>query len=393
MQPPPAPGPPILLVPDRVWNPADDAPHDGWAVLVNADKIEAVGPRSSITVPADAKTISLPGTTLMPGMVEGHGHELLHPYNETPWNDQVLHEPEALRVARATNHVRAELLAGFTSERDLGTEGAGYADVGLRDAINQGIIPGPRMQVATRAIVVTGEYAPKGFATEYADIIPQGAQEANGPDGVAFVVRDQIKHGADWVKLYADYRWGPNGEAMPGFTQAEMDEAVDIAHSSGRGVAVHTGTTEGARRAVVAGVNTIEHGDGLTPDILKMMAAKGICYVPTVSVGNRNKGQILKNAIDAGVTICNGADAGPLAHGDNAKEVEGLVTDGLTPLQALRAATINDYKMLHWGDRLGLVQPGYVADLIAVQGDPTKDIMVLSHVPFVMKGGTVYKQP
>ncbi len=386
-------GPPVLLVPDRVWNAVDDAPHDGWAVLVRGDRIEAVGPRGQISVPSDAKTITLPGTTLMPGMTEGHGHELLHPYNETPWNDQVLHEPLGLRVARATNHVRNELLAGFTAERDLGTEGAMYTDVGLRDAINQGIIPGPRMQVATRAIVVTGEYAPKGFATEYQGEMPQGAEEADGPDGVARVVRSQIQHGADWIKLYADYRWGPNGEAMPGFTQDEMNEAVDIAHSSGRPVAVHTTTTEGARRAVVAGVNTIEHGDGLTPDILKMMAQKGICYVPTVSVGNRNKATILKNAIEAGVTICNGADAGPLAHGDNAKEVEGLVADGLTPLQALRAATVNDAKMMHWDDRLGAVKTGFLADLIAVKGDPTKDINALSQVPFVMKGGVIYKQP
>jgi imidazolonepropionase-like amidohydrolase len=391
---PPAPsGPPILIVPDRVWNAIDDAPHDGWAVLVRGDKIDAVGPRATISVPADAKTINLPGTTLMPGMVEGHGHMLLHPYNETPWNDQVLHEPEALRVARAVNHARAELLAGFTSERDLGTEGAGYADVGLRDAINQGIIPGPRMQVATRAIVVTGEYAPKGFAPEYADIIPQGAEEADGPDGVARVVRDQIKHGADWIKLYGDYRWGPNGEAMPGFTQEEMNEAVAIANGSGRGVAVHATTAEGMRRAAVAGVSTIEHGDNGTPEVFKLMAQKGVCYVPTVSVGNRNKATVLKYAIDAGVTICNGADSGPLAHGDNAKEVEGLVKDGLTPLQALRAATVNDAKMLHWDDRLGAVKPGMLADIIAVHGDPTKDIMVLSTVDFVMKGGMVYKSP
>lgn len=386
-------GPPVLLVPDRVWNAIDDAPHDGWAVLVRGERIEAVGPRGQITVPADAKTITLPGTTLMPGMIEGHGHELLHPYNETSWNDQVLHEPFALRVARATNHARAELLAGFTAERDLGTEGAMYADVGLRDAINQGIVPGPRMQVATRAIVVTGEYAPKGFAPEYQGEMPQGAEQADGPDGVAHVVRSQIQHGADWIKLYADYRWGPNGEAMPGFTQEEMNEAVEIAHSSGRPVAVHTTTTEGARRAVVAGANTIEHGDGLTPDILRMMAEKGICYVPTVSVGNRGKAAILKNAIDAGVMICNGADAGPLAHGDNAKEVEGLVADGLTPLQALRAATINDAKMMHWDDRLGTVKAGMLADIIAVKGDPTRDIDALSQVPFVMKGGVIYKQP
>lgn len=386
-------GPATLLVPDRVWDAVDANPHDGWVVLVRGDRIEAVGPRAQVTVPADATTIALPGTTLLPGLVEGHGHLLLHPYNETPWNDQVLHESLALRVARATNHARATLMAGFTAERDLGTEGAGYADVGLKEAIAQGIIPGPRMWVATRAIVVTGEYAPKGFAAEYSDAIPQGAEEADGPDGVTRVVRDQIKHGADWIKLYADYRWGPNGEAMPGFTLDELKIAVDVAKSSGRNVAVHATTAEGMRRAALAGVATIEHGDNGTADVFKLMADRGICYVPTVSVGNRNKQQTLKMAMDAGVMICNGADSGPLAHGDNAKEIEGLVADGLTPLQALRAATVNDAKMLGVADRMGAVKTGFWADLIAVPGDPTKDISTLSHVQFVMKAGTVYKKP
>ena len=386
-------GPPILLVPDRVWDAVDNAPHDGWVVLVRGDRIEAAGPRAQVSAPADATTIQLAGTTLIPGMIEGHSHLLLHPYNETPWNDQVLHEPEALRVARAVNHAKAQLLAGFTSARDLGTEGAGYADVGLRDAINQGIIPGPRMWVVTRAIVVTGEYAPKGFATEYMDDIPQGAEEANGVEGFTRVVRDQIKHGADWIKIYADYRWGPNGETMPGPTQEEFNAAVNAAESSGRHVAAHASTAEGMKRAVLAGVKTIEHGDGGTPEVFKLMAELGVCYVPTVSVGGRNKKAVLEMAMSAGVTICNGADSGPVAHGDNAREVEGLVANGLTPLQALRAATINDAKMLGMGDRLGAVKAGYLADLVAVKGDPTKDISAIRQVQLVMKAGTVYKQP
>jgi imidazolonepropionase-like amidohydrolase len=386
-------GPPTLLVPDRVWDPGDASPHDGWVVLVRGDKIEAVGPRASVTTPADAVTIALPGTTLMPGLIEGHSHLLLHPYNETSWNDQVLHESLALRVARAVNHARATLMAGFTSVRDLGTEGAGYADVGLRDAISQGIIPGPRMWVVTKAIVVTGEYAPKGFATEYMDQIPQGAEEADGPDKISHVVRDQIKHGADWIKVYADYRWGPNGETMPGFTLDELKLIVDIAKSSGRNVAAHAGTAEGMRRATLAGVATIEHGDAGTPEVFNLMAEHNVCYVPTVSVGGRNKSAVLKMAMDAGVTICNGADSGPVAHGDNAREVEGLVQNGMTPLQALRAATINDAKMLGVGDRMGSVKTGYWADLIAVKGDPTKDISAIRQVQMVMKAGTVYKQP
>src|SRR4029078_13101068 len=284
----PPPGPPILLVPDRVWD-GDGAPHDGWAVLVRGDKIEAVGPKAQNTAPADATTFTLAGTTLLPGLIEGHSHLLLHPYNETSWNDQVLHESEALRVARAVNHARAQLMAGFTSARDLGTEGAGYADVGLRDAIAQGIIPGPRMWASTKAIVVTGQYAPKGFATEYMNNIPQGAEEANGVEGFTRVVRDQIKHGADWIKIYADYRWGPNGEAMPGPTQEEFNVAVTVAEGSGRHVAAHASTAEGMKRAGLAGVKTIEHGDGGTPEIFKLMAERGVCYVPTVSVGGRNK--------------------------------------------------------------------------------------------------------
>jgi len=207
------------------------------------------------------------------------------------------------------------------------------------------------------------------------------------------VVRDQIKHGADWIKVYADYRWGPNGETMPGFTQEELNLIVSIASSSGRSVAAHAGTAEGMRRATLAGVATIEHGDGGTADVFKLMAEKGVCYVPTVSVGGRNKRTVLQLAMAAGVTICNGADSGPVAHGDNAREVEGLVANGLTPLQALRAATVNDAKMLHWENNLGAVKQGLWADLIAVQGDPTKDISAIRKVQLVMKGGVVYKQP
>lgn len=387
-------GPPTLLVPDRVWTATEDAPHDGWVVLVRGERIEAVGPKSQVTAPTDAVTINLPGTTLLPGLIEGHSHLLLHPYNETPWDDQVLREPLALRVARAVNHAKATLLAGFTTVRDLGTEGAGYADVGLKQAINQGIIPGPRMFVVTRAMVVTGEYAPKSFATEHIDDIPQGAEEADGPDKISHVVRDQIKHGADWIKVYSDYRWGPNGEAMPGFTQDEMNLIVNIAKSSGRQVAAHSSTAEGMRRAALAGVATIEHGDGGTAEVFKLMAERGVCFVPTVSVGNRaGKKAVLQLAMDAGVTICNGADSGPLAHGDNAKEIEGLVANGLSPLQALKAATVNDAKMLRWDDKIGSVKPGLYADLVAVKGDPTKDINALSSVSMVMKNGTVYKQP
>ncbi len=400
-----------LLVPDRVWDGVEDAPHSGWAVLVTGNKIIAAGPRSQISAPAGATTINLPGTTLLPGLIDAHAHVLLHPYNETSWNDQVLHESLALRTARAVNHLRATLLAGFTTLRDLGTEGAGYADVGLKQAVNQGIIPGPRLFVVTRAIVATGAYGPAGFTPEYANDIPQGGEEASGLGQMAQVVRDQIKHGADWVKIYADYRWGPNGETEPTFTLDELKEGVDIANTSGRPVTVHATSPEGMRRGILAGVATIEHGDTGTPEVFKMMAERGICFVPTLAAGDAvlqyggwrkgvdpdppsivAKKKSFRAALDAGVTICNGSDVGVFTHGDNARELEMLVAYGMTPVAALRSATSIDAKMLRMGEQLGQVRDGYVADLIAVKGDPTKDISAIRQVQLVMKDGTIYKQ-
>src|SRR3954464_15520271 len=269
-----------VLRPARVFD--GESMHEGWAVRVRGDRIEAAGPAAGIAAPG-AAAIDMPGTTLLPGLVEGHSHVLLHPYNETVWNDQVLHEGLALRVARATNHLRATLMAGFTTIRDLGTEGAAYADAELKQAVEQGIIPGPRMLVATRAIVATGSYGPKGFALEWD--VPQGAEEADG-DSVIRVVRDQIGHGADWIKIYADYRWGAHGEAAPTFSLDEIKLIVDTARSSGRPVVAHSSTAEGMRRAVLGGVETIEHGDEGTLEVFRLMKDHAVALCPTLAAGD-----------------------------------------------------------------------------------------------------------
>jgi len=396
----------VLLRPQAVWDGTSDTPKSGWTVLVRGDRIAAAGPSAEVGAPKGATVIDLPGTTLIPGMIEGHSHLFLHPYNEAAWNDQVLREPLALRTARAVNHARSTLLAGFTTVRDLGTEGAGYADVGLKQAIEQGIVPGPRMVVTTRAMLVTGSYAPR--RTDFSFDPPQGAEEADGIDGVMRVARDQIAHGADWIKVYADYRWGPRGETMPTFTEAELRAIVEAAKSSGRAVVAHASTPEGMRRAIVAGVETIEHGDNATDETWKLMAQHGVVFCPTLAAGDATrqyagwkkgtdpepasitaKRASFKAALAAGVTMCMGGDVGVYPHGDNAREMEMMVDYGMTPLAVMKATTSGNAKMLHWESRVGRVAPGLLADLVAVVGDPTRDIHAARRVSFVMKGGLI----
>jgi imidazolonepropionase-like amidohydrolase len=380
-----------LLKPARVFDGESAQLHDDWSVLVRGQKIEAAGP--NITAPSGAQVINLPGLTLMPGLIEAHSHILLHPYTETVWNDQVAHESLSLRVARATNHLRNTLQAGFTTIRDLGTEGAGYADVGLKQAVEQGIIPGPRMIVVTRAIVATGSYGPKGYASEWR--VPQGAEEADGVDSLTRVVRDQIGHGADWIKVYADYRWGTQG-AAPTFSLDELKLAVETAKSANVPVAAHATTTEGMRRAALAGVETIEHGDGGTAEVFRLMKERGIALCPTltiVSTANaERKKAVFKLALAEGVTIASGSDVGVFAHGDNARELEMMVQFGMPLVDALRSATSVNARVLHMSDKIGAVKPGLFADVIAVDGDPTRDVGALRKVRFVMKGGQIFKQ-
>jgi len=404
-----AQAPPLayVLEPARVFD--GTAMHEGWGIVVRGRTIDTAGPLTTLAPPEGAEHVSLAGLTLMPGLVEGHSHLLLHPYNETSWNDQVLREPLAYRVARATVSARDTLMAGVTTVRDLGTEGAGYADVGLRQAIDDGAIPGPRMLVAGPAIVATGTYGPKGFGPEIT--VPQGADEADGIEGVTRAARRQIGHGIDVVKVYADYRWGPGGEARPTFSVEEIAAIVAVAKSSGRYVAAHASTPEGMRRAVLGGVETIEHGDGGTPDVWKLMAEKKVTLCPTLAAGDAvaqyggwKKGQdpeperlqrkraSFQDAMKAGVNLCFGGDVGVFPHGDNLRELEMMVAAGVTPAEATRIATSGNAATFHVGDRLGSVKPGLFADVIAVEGDPTKDVAALRRVRFVMKDGRPFRR-
>jgi imidazolonepropionase-like amidohydrolase len=402
-----AQAPLVVLRPARVFD--GDSVHEGWAVSVRGDRIDAVGPANTVAL-TGTQVIDLPAATLTPGLVEGHSHVLLHPYNETKWEDQVAHEGLALRVARATNHLRATLLAGFTTIRDLGTEGAQYADVELKEAVNRGIIPGPRMLVVTRAIVATGSYAPKGFALEWR--VPQGAEEADGVDSLTRVVRDQIGRGADWIKMYGDYTWGPQAGAHPTFSQQEMNLAVATARSAVVPVAVHATTPEGMQRAILAGAETIEHGDGGTAEVFKLMVERNVAFCPTLAVVDATsqyagwkkeqqpeppaivqKRASFKAALDAGVTILSGSDAGVFAHGDNARELELMVAFGMAPLAALKSATSIAARVLHMDQEIGRVKPGALADLAAFDGDPTRDISALRRVKLVMKGGAIVRRP
>ncbi len=396
----------ILLKPDRVFDGVQM--QTGWVVLVKNNTIEQAG-AMTFKLPAGTQIIELKGHSLLPGLIEGHSHLFLHPYNETSWDDQVLKESRAERTARAVNHAKATLMAGFTTVRDLGTEGAMYDDAGLKKAIEKGVIPGPRMIIATRAIVARGAYGPK---SENPDVeLPQGAEEVAGLEELSKAIRSQIGHGADLIKVYADYRYGPNGETQPTFSEIELGWLVGNTVSSGRKAVAHASTPEGMKRAILAGVSTIEHGDDGTEEVFKLMKEKGVALCPTLAAGeaveqyrgwkkgidpepNRivNKRKTFQLALQAGVTICMGGDAGVYTHGDNAREMELMVDYGMKPLEVLRSTTSVNADVFGYASKIGRIKKGLAADIIAVEGDPSADIKNIRKVNLVIKDGVIYKK-
>ncbi|MEQ8425144.1 MAG: amidohydrolase family protein [Cyclobacteriaceae bacterium] len=393
------------LQPDRVFDGVEM--HEGWVVVVSENKILNAGPSASVAKPKGSVGVNLTGSTLMPGMIEGHSHLLLYPYNQTNWNDQVLKESDAYRVARATVHAKNTLMAGFTTVRDLGSEGAGYSDVGLKQSIEDGVIPGPRMLVAGRAIVATGSYGPNGFDTDFNVML--GAEEADGNDLIR-VVRDQIGKGADFIKVYADYRWGVNGQAAPTFSIEELKLIDETAKSSGRPTVAHASTKEGMRRATLAGVETIEHGDDGDEEIFKLMKENGVAFCATLAAGDAimqyggwekstdpepkritQKKESFRSAIKAGVILAAGGDVGVYTHGTNAVELELMADYGMSNPEILKSVTSVNAKVFHL-DNLGEIKSGFTADIVAVKGNPMKNISDLRNVAFVMKDGVIYKQ-
>ena len=405
----PAADAPVWLNCGGIWDGRAGPVRGATLIEVRGDKIASIRPAGA-GVPAGA--IDLTGLTCLPGLIDTHTHVLLQgDITADDYDAQLLKQSPEYRTILATVNARRILSWGFTSIRDVETEGAGYADVDVKNAIEAGVIPGPRMQVATRALDVTGAYPLLGYAP--AVVVPKGVQEADGPDGVRRAVREQLAHGADWIKVYSDrnYRVQPGDtlDDIPTFTLEEMKAIVDEAHRQRHKVASHAMALYGVHNSVEAGVDSIEHGNYIADEDVKMMVQKGIFYVPTIFVGEyvaegRAKAgagvwtmmgpiheKTFRRALKAGVKIAFGTDIGGFDwHIDPAREFGWMVKFGMTPEQALRAATVTAAELLGWSERVGTLEAGKLADIIAVPGDPTRDVAPLSKVRFVMKGGTSY---
>ena len=394
----------FYLTADRLFD--GEKMWTGKAVLVKGNKIMAIVEKSS-PIPSGAKVLDFKNATLLPGLIEGHAHLFLYPYNITDWDTQVLKETDALRTIRASVHAKNTLMAGFTSVRDLGTEGAGYADVSLKKAILDKIIEGPRMLVAGRAIVSTGSYGPKGYDNDQKIML--GAEPADGNDLVR-VVRDQIWQGADFIKIYADYRWGLMGEDRPTFTLDELKLINEVTTSSGRVMVCHAKSKEAIRRSVLAGAVTIEHGDFLDEEIGKLLKEHQVIFMPTIAAVDKitqyrgwkkgidpdpenvvRKKLSFKAALASGVTIGMGGDVGVFPHGDNVMEMELMAEYGMPNLDILKAATSVNARAMNWQDKLGHIKEGFLADLVVVKGNPLENISQIREVKFVMKDGVIYK--
>ncbi|MFI5235226.1 MAG: amidohydrolase family protein [Gemmatimonadales bacterium] len=379
-------------------------------ILIEGDRIIEVGAWSAVSSHAgDARRIDLSGMTVLPGLIDAHVHLLLQgDVTAADYDAQLLKESIPYRTIRATAAARVALGHGFTALRDLETEGAMYADVDLKTAIARGVIPGPRLFVSTRAFAPTGMYPLLGYSWELE--MPHGVQPVDGVDEIRKAVREQISRGADWIKFYSDRRYyiAPDGKlhSWVNFTDEEMKAMVDEAHRLGHKVAAHAMGGEGIDAALRAGVNSIEHGDGLTPDLMDRMVAQHVVWVPTIYVGVYDapgRGGIwprmvelergaFAEALKHKVTIVFGTDIGGFPWTENdAKEFGYLVRYGMTPMQAIQSATLRAAELLDASDDIGSVRPGRYADLVAVKEDPLTDITELERMAWVMKGGVVYK--